>query len=79
MRRVRSDYREKDDEDDEYEIDDDDDEDEEFNQRRSKQVKRNSYQKGGRVDVIGESVNIRSTRKEVYHDSEGRRVYGSWK
>lgn len=68
----RSDYRERYEE--EYDEDDDDD-----SYRVNTLENNRSRDRDNKFDIIGEAVSIKSNRKEVYHDSEGRRVYGSWK
>lgn len=52
-------------------------EDDEERYPRNKQKVAN---KGGmQLDILGKAVTVSSLRGEVYHDDDGRRVYGSWK
>lgn len=64
-----------------YDEDDDDDDDDDVvrisNNKRQQPVKKKVD--NNKFEVIGEVVNIKSNRKEIYHDGEGYRTYGSWK
>ena len=59
---------------------DEDYEDDSDSFKLDKSVTRTKSNKEEGFNIIGQSVNIKTTyRKEVYHDQNGKRVYGSWK
>lgn len=59
-----------------YDEDDDEDVVRLSNNRQQSNKKRVDNNK---FEVVGEVVKIKTTRKEIYHDGEGNRTYGSWK